>query len=64
MKVGDLIRRLEAVGWQLARTLGTHRQDRHPTRTGTVTVAGKRSRDVPSGTLMAILRQAGLRTRK
>lgn len=61
MKVRDLIRKLEAEGWFLARTRGSHRQFQHHTRPGTVTVAGKSRLDVPPGTLSAILKQAGLK---
>jgi predicted RNA binding protein YcfA (HicA-like mRNA interferase family) len=63
MKVGDLIRVLRADGWRLVRTRGSHRQYRHPTKQGLVTVAGKASLDIPPGTLIAILKQAGLRKR-
>lgn len=51
-------------GWQLARTRGSHRQYKHPSKPGTVTVAGKPSLDVPPGTLNAILKQAGLKKEK
>ena len=61
MKVRDLIRQLEAEGWYLARTRGSHRHFKHPSRPGTVTVAGKASVDVPPGTLNAILKQAGMK---
>ena len=61
VKVRVLIRRLEAEGWYLARTRGSHRQFRHPSRPGTVTVAGKPSLEVPPGTLNAILKQSGLK---
>ncbi|PYN22845.1 MAG: hypothetical protein DMD99_15715 [Candidatus Rokuibacteriota bacterium] len=64
MKVGELPRLLAEDGWQLARTRGSHRQDKHPSKPGTVTVAGKPSLDVPPGTLNAILKQAGLRKEK
>jgi predicted RNA binding protein YcfA (HicA-like mRNA interferase family) len=40
---------------------GSHRQYKHPRKTGTVTVAGKPSLDVPPGTLNSILKQAGLK---
>ena len=63
VKVGDLIRLLLQDGWRLARTRGSHRQYVHPTKPGTVTVAGKVSLDVPHGTLSAILKQAGLQRR-
>ena len=61
LKVGDLIRLLEDDGWGLARTRGSHRQYKHQSKPGTVTVAGKPSIDVPPGTLNAILKQAGLK---
>jgi len=61
MKVKDLIALIEADGWQQARQKGSHRQFRHPTKPGTVTVAGKPSVDVPPGTLNSVLKQAGLK---
>jgi len=64
VKVGELIRLLEDDGWRLARTRGSHRQYRHATKPGTVTVAGKPSLDIPPGTLNAILKQAGLKREK
>ena len=64
MKVGELIRLLEDDGWRLVRTKGSHRQFKNPSKTGTVTVAGKPSLDVPPGTLRSILKQAGLKKRE
>ena len=61
MKVKEVIRLLEEDGWYLARTRGSHRQFKHPTKSGTVTVSGKLSVDVPPGTLNSILKQAGLK---
>jgi predicted RNA binding protein YcfA (HicA-like mRNA interferase family) len=61
VKVRELIRLLEENGWRLARTRGSHRQFKHPTKPGTVTVAGKAGVDVTPGTLNAILKQAGLK---
>jgi predicted RNA binding protein YcfA (HicA-like mRNA interferase family) len=48
-------------GWFLARTRGSHRQFKHPTKQGLVTVAGKPGDDVAPGTLNSILKQAGLK---
>ena len=45
-KVGEIIKLMEADGWVIARTRRSHRQYRHPTKPGKVTVAGK-----PSDTL-------------
>lgn len=60
-KVQDLIARLEADGWFQVRQKGSHRQFHHARKTGTVTVAGKPSVEVPPGTLSNILKQAGLK---
>jgi predicted RNase H-like HicB family nuclease/predicted RNA binding protein YcfA (HicA-like mRNA interferase family) len=51
LKVGDVVRLLEQDGWRLARTRGSHRQFKHPSKAATVTVAGKPGVDVPPGTL-------------
>jgi predicted RNA binding protein YcfA (HicA-like mRNA interferase family) len=61
VKVHDLISRLEADGWFQVRQKGSHRQYHHPSKLGTVTVAGKRSVEVPPGTLNNVLKQAGLK---
>ena len=60
-KVQDLIASLHADGWTLVRQKGSHRQFHHPTKIGTVTVAGKPSIEIPLGTLNSILKQAGLK---
>ncbi|MGI8642203.1 MAG: type II toxin-antitoxin system HicA family toxin [Pyrinomonadaceae bacterium] len=59
MKVKELIKLVEKDGWFLIRTKGSHRQFHHPTKSGTVTIAGKESIDVPIGTLNSVLKQAG-----
>lgn len=61
VKVREVIDTLESDGWLLVRTKGSHRQFRHPSKPGTVTVAGKLSVDVPVGTLGSIWKQAGLK---
>jgi predicted RNA binding protein YcfA (HicA-like mRNA interferase family) len=60
-KIRDLIKLLEFDGWFLVNTVGSHRQYKHPTKSGKVTVAGKLSDDIRKGTLASILRQAGLK---
>ena len=62
MKYRDLVRHLEQDGWRLVRTKGTHQQFHHPSKPGTVTVAGKPNKDVPPGTLNNVLKQAKLKT--
>jgi predicted RNA binding protein YcfA (HicA-like mRNA interferase family) len=64
VKVGEMIKTIEADGWFLARIKGSHRQFHHPVKPGTVTVSGKLSTDLPIGTERSILRQAGISGRK
>jgi len=61
MKVRELITLIEKDGWYLVRTRGSHRQFHHPTKRGTVTIAGKAGVDIPLGTLNSILKQVGLK---
>lgn len=61
MKVKEVIKLIEDDGWYLARTKGSHRQYKHSLKTGLVTVSGKPSDDLASGTLNSILKQAGLK---
>jgi predicted RNA binding protein YcfA (HicA-like mRNA interferase family) len=51
---------LEQDGWRQVVQRGSHRQFRHPTKSGRVTIAGKPSQELAPGTLGSILRQAGL----
>ena len=60
MKVRDVIRLLQADGWVQVAQRGSHRQFKHPTKPGKVTVPGQPSDDLPPGTFRSILRQAGL----
>jgi predicted RNA binding protein YcfA (HicA-like mRNA interferase family) len=60
-KVADAIRRVEQAGWRLVRTTGSHRVYQHPDKPGVVVIAGRPSKDLPTGTWLNILRQAGLR---
>ena len=60
-KVRDLIKLLEADGWFLVNTEGSHRQFKHLVKQGKVTVSGKMSDDVRKGTMASILRQVGLK---
>ena len=61
MKVREVIKALERDGWRVARQRGSHRQLRHPTKKGLVTIAGKLSEDLAPGTLRSIFKQAGLK---
>ncbi|WP_245472377.1 type II toxin-antitoxin system HicA family toxin [Mesorhizobium sp. M7A.F.Ca.MR.148.00.0.0] len=57
----EIIRLLEADGWYLVATKGSHRQYKHEVKAGRVTVAGKPSEEVAPGTLNSILKQSGLK---
>jgi predicted RNA binding protein YcfA (HicA-like mRNA interferase family) len=61
MKVREVLRMLKDDGWILSRQRGSHRQFRHASKRGLVTVAGKLSNDLAPGTLNSILKQAGLK---
>jgi predicted RNA binding protein YcfA (HicA-like mRNA interferase family) len=61
VKVGQILELLGNDGWEVVVTRGSHRQLKHPTKPGRVTVAGKRSDDLHPKTAASILRQAGLR---
>jgi len=60
MKVREVLKLLNADGWFRVKARGAHRQFKHPTKPGRVTVSGKASYDLPPGTLNSILKQAGL----
>ncbi|MEA1928731.1 MAG: type II toxin-antitoxin system HicA family toxin [Candidatus Auribacterota bacterium] len=61
MKVRDVIKMIENDGWYLTRTRGSHRQFKHPFKSGLVTIAGKPGDDLASGTLNSIFKQAGVK---
>jgi predicted RNA binding protein YcfA (HicA-like mRNA interferase family) len=52
---------LENDGWYLVATRGSHRQYKHPEKSGRVTVSGKASDDLAAGTLNSVLKQAKLK---
>jgi len=60
-KVKEIIKMLEADGWYLVRHNGTsHRQFKHPTKSGKTTVNGKPSHDITGNLLKSIEKQSGL----
>jgi len=59
--VREVLRIIEDDGWIMAAQKGSHRQYKHPIKTGRVTVAGHPKDDLAPGTLNSILRQAGLK---
>ena len=46
VKVSEILRLIGRDGWYLDRQRGSHRQYKHPTKRGLVTVAGKPSDDL------------------
>jgi predicted RNA binding protein YcfA (HicA-like mRNA interferase family) len=60
-KVSDAIRLVDQDGWVHVRTVGSHRQYQHPAKPGTVTIAGRPSKDLAPGTWNNILKLAGLK---
>ena len=60
MKVRDVIKLIEADGWCLVATKGSHRQYKHPAKLGRVTIAGHPRDDLAPGTLNSVLKQAQL----
>ncbi|MBE0549379.1 MAG: type II toxin-antitoxin system HicA family toxin [Rubrivivax sp.] len=62
MKVSEVLRLLQADGWYLVATRGSHRQFKHATKPGRVTVPGRQSDYLAPGTLNSILKQAALKS--
>ena len=61
IKVKEAIKLIEQDGWYLVATRGSHRQFKHKSKTGRVTIAGKPTDDLPPGTWNSILKQAKLK---
>lgn len=61
MKVREVIKMIEKDGWYLIKTRGDHRQFKHQSKSGRVTISGNLGRDMPPGTLNSVLKQAGLK---
>lgn len=61
MKVRDIIKLIESDGWFLVASKGSHKQYKHSTKLGRVTIAGHPNDDLAPGTLNSILKQAKLK---
>jgi predicted RNA binding protein YcfA (HicA-like mRNA interferase family) len=61
MKVRDVIKLLSEDGWFQVSQSGSHRQFKHPTKPGRVTIAGKPGDEIAPGTLRSIAGQAGIK---
>jgi len=64
MKIRDVIKLIEDDGWYLVVTQGSHRQYKHPTKPGRVTIAGHPANDLAPGTLDSVFKQAQVRKPK
>jgi predicted RNA binding protein YcfA (HicA-like mRNA interferase family) len=64
MKVREVIKMIETNGWFLVATRGSHRQYKHSSKSGRVTVAGMPGDELAPGTLNSILKQAGLKEQR
>jgi len=60
MKIRSVIKLIEEDGWYLVATKGSHRQYKHPTKLGRVTIAGHLNDDLAPGTLNSVFKQAQL----
>jgi predicted RNA binding protein YcfA (HicA-like mRNA interferase family) len=58
MKIREVMKLIESDGWYLAVTEGSHRQYKHPFKSGRVTVAGHANDDLAPGTVNSIFKQA------
>ena len=52
---------IEKDGWYRVPSRGGHRQFKHPTKPGRVTISGTMGDDLPPGTLNSIFKQTGLK---
>ena len=64
MKIRDVIKLIEADGWYLVTTKGSHRQYKHPTKSGRITIAGHPNDDLAPGTLNSVFKQAQIQRPK
>lgn len=60
VKVSVLLKILEDDGWYIVAQRGSHRQLKHPSKSGKVTLNGKNSDDITGFLLKSIEKQSGL----
>jgi len=63
-EVRDVLVMLERDGWFLVRTKGSHRQYKHSSKKGLVTLPGKPGDELAPGTLNSVFKQAGLKRKE
>lgn len=62
-KVQEVLKRLKSEGWVLVNQVGSHRQFKHPSKSGRVTLHDKPSATLAPGTWQSIQTQAGWKKR-
>lgn len=60
MTSSNLIKILKKLGWYEVSQRGSHIKFQHKTKGGNIIVAHHKGKDIPIGTLKAILKQAGI----
>lgn len=60
LKTAAVLKALLDDGWQIVAVRGSHRQLKHPTKPGKVTLNGKPSSDIYGRELDSVQRQSGL----
>lgn len=61
MTARELLKLLYNDGWYDSEQEGSHKQLKHPVKSGKITVPIHGRKDIPKGTLNSILKQAGLK---
>lgn len=60
LKTSAVLKALRDDGWEIVHQKGSHRQLKHPTKKGKVTVNGKPSDDIWGDELKSVEQQSGL----
>ena len=61
MKYREIIKIIKNDGWLIDRQKGSHKQYKHKTKKGLVTISGKENQDIPIGILKSILKQSQIK---
>ena len=61
MRATEVEKIIKADGWCFKKQTGSHRQYKHPTKPGKVTIPFHGSKDLDKRTVKSILEQAGLK---
>ena len=61
MKVDELIKQLKKDGWFEVRQSGSHKIYKHASKKETLSIPYHKGKEIPTGTLKAIMGKAGIR---